>query len=63
MTSSYEARIVAAILAMVDAEAAGDDTRKADHLVDALKAGRALRAERRASPDATVDLGRRESRR
>lgn len=59
MTSSYEERIVNAILAMVDCEASGDEARKGDHLVDALKAGRALRKERRMRDDTTRELGSR----
>jgi hypothetical protein len=59
MTSSYEERIVNAILAMVDAEVSGDDSKKGDHLVDALKAARALRKERRQRDDTTIELGSR----
>lgn len=55
MTSSYEERIVNAILAMVDCESSGDDSKKGDHLVEALKAGRLLRKERKAN-DTTIEL-------
>ena len=48
MTSSYEARIVEAMLRWVDAKAAGDENAMAEALIEAQNAATRLRTERRA---------------
>lgn len=45
--TSYEERIVRAVLAMVEAEEARDESGMGDHLVRALVAAKALREQRR----------------
>jgi hypothetical protein len=56
VTSSYEARIISAVLAMVEAEERGDEDVMGDHLVAALLAAKALRAERRSGSDDTAEF-------
>ena len=55
MTSSYESRIVEAMLRWVDAKATGDENAMAEVLVEAQTAATRLRAERRREREEGVD--------
>ena len=50
MTSSYEARIVEAMLRWVDRKVDGDESGMAEALVEAQNAATRLRTERRTAP-------------
>lgn len=56
MTSSYEARIVSAMLRWVDAKSAGDESEMGAALLDAMTAATRLRTERHHEDD-SEELG------